>query len=650
MKTFFLFTVLLLIFTVKTQCQWKWVHPQPCGSPVMSMKATDSLHVWMAAAGGTIIYTRDGGKKWETFQSDLNEAIFSVSFVDSLRGWASAEHGAVYRTTDGGKHWSRQTLYDLSLGEICFADSLHGWIGSQYYANMLYTTDGGITWDTVNTGFNEALYILSFADSRHGWAGGFGSLIAHTSDGGLTWNQQAHLPSYLSTLCFPDSLNGFALTFEDMKIRYTNDGGATWVMRNPPGFYQESMYFCDKDHGWSTGFVDSLPPVYNKGRIATTTDGGKTFHNPFTITGRSIITNVTASDSLHAWATGDGGMVFNLTSVHFFNADHGIAVGEASQILETTDGGENWNRVPTSVLGSFTDLFFQSPTHGWITARGIIIETKDGGISWDTNFVTNSNINLLRVAFSDSLHGWAVGWGDNGLGSYSHMFRTRNDGKTWGVSDFSVSSLNSVSFPDSLHGWMCGDNGDILKTKDGGATWEEFIYDQYVYFNSVQFMDSLHGWVVGDASSFYGGIALYTDDGGETWIRKDAGVGRPLRSVFFTDLDFGYVTGDEGAILRWGENSVGIESHNPPAPGLNLSNYPNPFRDLTTITYTLAVPSDVSLTVYNTLGTKIASLVENTESAGIHHVTFNSGFLSTGIYICRLKATNTTQTIKIVKW
>jgi hypothetical protein len=198
---------------------------------------------------------------------------------------------------------------------------------------------------------------------------------------------------------------------------------------------------------------------------------------------------------------------------------------------------------------------------------------------------------------------------------------------------------------------MCGENGVIMKSIDGGTTWKESNFGQYTNFYSIQFQDSLHGWAVGEElhTNVFTGLTLYTEDGGESWIRKEVGVGRTMRSVLFTDQDFGYVTGDDGSVLRWGENTLGVDNQTLHSPGLNLRNYPNPVNDATLIDYTIDVSSTVSLTVYNILGLKIANLVEANESAGTHHVSFNTGLLSPGIYICSLKANNTIKSIKIVK-
>mgnify|MGYP001555344761 CR=1 FL=1 len=73
-------------------------------------------------------------------------------------------------------------------------------------------------------------------------------------------------------------------------------------------------------------------------------------------------------------------------------------------------------------------------------------------------------------------------------------------------------------------------------------------------------------------------------------------------------------------------------------------NYPNPFNPTTTISFELPVTSNVRLTVYNTIGQRVATLVNGKPmSAGVHAVGFNAQGLSSGLYIYRLEAGNYSQ-------
>jgi hypothetical protein len=67
-------------------------------------------------------------------------------------------------------------------------------------------------------------------------------------------------------------------------------------------------------------------------------------------------------------------------------------------------------------------------------------------------------------------------------------------------------------------------------------------------------------------------------------------------------------------------------------------NYPNPFNPSTTITFTLSAPDVVSLTVFNILGQKIATLVNEKRPAGTFVVAFDAGSMATGVYMYRLTA------------
>lgn len=84
-----------------------------------------------------------------------------------------------------------------------------------------------------------------------------------------------------------------------------------------------------------------------------------------------------------------------------------------------------------------------------------------------------------------------------------------------------------------------------------------------------------------------------------------------------------------------------------------LSNYPNPFNPETTIKFNLDKGSDIELTVFNIIGQKVTTLVNDYRSSGSHTVTWNGkdqegNSLASGIYLYRLTNGQHTQTNKMI--
>ena len=77
-------------------------------------------------------------------------------------------------------------------------------------------------------------------------------------------------------------------------------------------------------------------------------------------------------------------------------------------------------------------------------------------------------------------------------------------------------------------------------------------------------------------------------------------------------------------------------------------NYPNPFNPSTLIRYHLAKAGKVTLTVYNSLGQKVKTLVNEIENAGLHEVKFDGSQLPSGIYFCSLKQAQRESKIKMI--
>lgn len=85
----------------------------------------------------------------------------------------------------------------------------------------------------------------------------------------------------------------------------------------------------------------------------------------------------------------------------------------------------------------------------------------------------------------------------------------------------------------------------------------------------------------------------------------------------------------------------GIDSEEPekivPVSFNLYQNYPNPFNPVTVIRYDIAGMEEVDLTIYNILGQKIRTLVDEIKQPGRYEVKFDASSLPSGIYIYRIK-------------
>ena len=79
------------------------------------------------------------------------------------------------------------------------------------------------------------------------------------------------------------------------------------------------------------------------------------------------------------------------------------------------------------------------------------------------------------------------------------------------------------------------------------------------------------------------------------------------------------------------------------------NNYPNPFNPTTTIRFDLPERTNIELSVYNILGQKVKTLINNeTRNAGRYEVSFNGNSLASGVYVYRFITKNYTQSRKML--
>ena len=77
-------------------------------------------------------------------------------------------------------------------------------------------------------------------------------------------------------------------------------------------------------------------------------------------------------------------------------------------------------------------------------------------------------------------------------------------------------------------------------------------------------------------------------------------------------------------------------------------NFPNPFNPTTTIRYSLPRASAVTLSVFNMLGERVATVVDTHQDAGDYAVRFDGSGLASGVYLYRLRAEGFVQSRRLL--
>ncbi len=109
-----------------------------------------------------------------------------------------------------------------------------------------------------------------------------------------------------------------------------------------------------------------------------------------------------------------------------------------------------------------------------------------------------------------------------------------------------ATTLNSIYFVTPDIGYVCGFNGLILKTLDGGTTWQKSTFDSRVNFFDVYFLDENNGFITGD-----NGTIIYTNDGGKNWKVLKAYIKESIFDIcFLSDKRTGFMAGSHGTILK----------------------------------------------------------------------------------------------------
>jgi photosystem II stability/assembly factor-like uncharacterized protein len=137
----------------------------------------------------------------------------------------------------------------------------------------------------------------------------------------------------------------------------------------------------------------------------------------------------------------------------------------------------------------------------------------DAAVRSAANQVSPRTLSRLLLIAGTNAGSRLVAVGEHGFAIYSD-----DQGKTWlrGTTPRRV-MLTAVTFVDDKTGWTVGHDGEILATRDGGATWAEQRYkpdDKQPLF-AVRFSDRDHGFALGAY-----GLFVETADGGKTWAPR----------------------------------------------------------------------------------------------------------------------------------
>ncbi len=656
---------------------------------------------------GIVFKSTDGGENWREVWRGNNlaryclinpkntqEIYVSTGIFDREAANTDVQLGiaggvGILKSEDGGESWrvlnESNGLMDLYVGSLFMhplhpdtllaAASQNNWsdYGQEFTGGVYLTTNGGESWQKV-TQEKELFAVVEYSTSHPNMAYAITNRAAYRSeDHGFTWQRFgrqnntwgppgiiAGLP--IDVLCDPE---------DPMRVMVNNylggnflslDGGESWLSAsdgytgslvralgisksNPALIYSGSrsgVYYSK--NGGDNWFGLANPP---EGLPAKLNEISTMAVNP--LNDQSLRT--VAMDYPAVLYSYDGGSSWqatekfiNLNSVRFFPGDTSILYGfrmdermittpddllpetEADSLLglyRSLDGGIHWSQLESeSVKGKWLASFEVDPTNPDVIyvsrCNGTLLKSTDGGNTW------------------------------NPIGG--------------GLPAIPALSLKvSKAHPNTLYaglGYMFPSTGDgLYKSEDGGISWNRLAagLGANPIIRSIA-IDPENDAIV-YVADHVGGVFV-SDDGGETWQNLSEGIDHRETNVLEISAEGTvlYLGTEGGGVYRLGDvetdpTHISINKHGDNRITIEAG-FPNPFTNLTTLNLTVLNTTDIMISVYNTTGQRVRTLIEQSYTPGQYAVQWDGtndagAYVQNGLYILHITAGLQTKSMRI---
>ncbi len=433
-----------------------------------------------------------------------------------------------YRSTDAGMTWQKMAGNDLAY--IYGAEALpDGTILAVGFRGIYRSTDHGVTWSFRDMDASTAMCVDGggFAYVRTN-----GQNIVRSTDGGVTWTFLSTLASYSGASSYLISDGGQRLfTYSRGEVDRSLDSGKTWsivlstgntgaVLSLSPGqtlfFGTDSSLYRSTNLGssWQTMALGVSPTRIS--RIAYG-PGGEVY------AGQGGDDYFMSTDNGVTWSTGSG-MFSRAHTV--LRAAGGVLLGSARGMLtRSTDGGASWTESSNGYAALTINGFGTAGGTTFMATNRGIFRSTDQGATWDPSSQGFSGSAGGIVAGTDGImYSW------NG----SNLYRSLDGGFTWSLSKSFVSgdyaepvfagaagpmgvAYIGLGYPRTSSGAYRTPSGRVLKTTDGGISWQSVMQDDA---RPVQSITKIAVNVAGIVAAIQSNILFVSTDAGVSWTSK----------------------------------------------------------------------------------------------------------------------------------
>jgi len=557
-------------------------------------------------------YKTTSGGAWDVFVSEFNIYGSALVYSTFLGGSENDVANSIAVDINGNAYIAG---YTNSADFPSTPDSYQPAIGgnSDAFISELNSTGSGIKYSTfVGKGNKEDGNALAIDVTGNIYLTGYSA----SSDFPVTQG------------AFQDTMHGNSDAFVFKLNILKSDSTAKWVSQISGVNYDlSSVSAIDNNTCWIGG---------GNGTVLLTTNGG-------------AVWNYVGSDSI----IGLSNSVDNIFGLDANTCFASVSSSTTANVYKTTDAGKSWVQVFSQPNGYVDAVFMSSPSNGFLVGdpvnnRWSLWKTTDGGSTWDSTGLFLKRSYSTEAGWNNSLYidGPKIWFGTNNY----RIYYSSNNGLTWSVlSTSSIQNLYSIHF-NGANG-LAGSDANYCYTTNGGTKW---ILGSYPSSNGA--IDGITGF---DSS-----LLLFCTNTGSIYCSGS-------NNFRFTNVDSisGSVylsastarTGSSGNYSVWSVGKLGIirkgvvnqltsvNDFVEPVSSYYLSqNYPNPFNPSTTINYSLPHAGNVKLTVYNVIGAKVATIVNEYKPAGRYSVHFNGNNLASGLYLYRLESGNNSISKKFV--